>query len=118
MIGEPTVSITDSTSSSKCLVIASTMRVIARLRSAGVRRGHGPTSNARRAAAIAASTCAGLAAGIRQTTSSVAGLTVSRTSSPAPSCHWPSMKTLPWSNQWVAVTSSPPCTRMPNLYKL
>jgi len=52
---------------------ASQKRCSAAERSAGVSRGQGPSSNARRAAATAASTCAGEADGIVASSSSVAG---------------------------------------------
>jgi hypothetical protein len=71
------------------------MRSIARARSRGVLRGHGPSSNARRAAAIAFSTSATLASGAFPMISSVAGFGTAYSAPPAACVHAPSMSMRP-----------------------
>ena len=69
------------------------------IRSSGVIRGHGPWSNARRAAATAASMSAGLPSGTVATTCSECGLTTSMVSPVAGAAQPPSMKKV--SLSWV-----------------
>jgi hypothetical protein len=66
-------------------------RLIPSARSAGVMRGHGPSSKARRAAATARSMSAGVASGTRPMTSSVCGDTTSMVPLPEDSTHSPPM---------------------------
>ncbi len=70
------------------------IRAMTSARSAGAIRGHGPSSNARRAAATAASTSATLAAGTRAKTSSVCGETTPIVSAVAGATQSPPMKSL------------------------
>ena len=63
-------------------------------RSAGSIRGHGPSSNARRAAATALSMSAGLASGTRAMTSSVWGEVTSMVADVAGATHSPPMNSL------------------------
>ena len=73
-IGMPISSTWSRFSSSPCSLIRLTSRVKYFLRSLAVRRGQGPSSKARRAAATARSTSAVLAMAKLVTTSLVAGL--------------------------------------------
>ena len=88
---DPASRILRSTSCSRRRRNDSPIRSMIAPRSRGVIRGHGPSSNALRAAATARSTSAGVACGTVPITSSVAGLTTSRASSPLLSTHSPSM---------------------------
>ncbi len=71
--GAPISAVNEATMSSKRCSTSWRMRRSAAARSAASMRGHGPSSNARRAAATAASTSAGCASGTVAITSSVTG---------------------------------------------
>ena len=73
-------------------------------RSAGLMRGHGPRSNASRAAATALSMSAVVDTGTLPMTSSVAGETTSRVSEPVGATHLPPMK----NESYVCMCCCPP----------
>jgi hypothetical protein len=77
-IGMPISSTWSRFSSSPCSLIRLTSREKYFLRSLAVRRGHGPSSKARRAAATARSTSAAVPMAKLVTTSLVAGLSCSQ----------------------------------------
>ncbi len=78
--------------SSICAVIAAEIVAMMSARSAGAIRGHGPRSNASRAAATARSMSSMVDTGTRPITSSVAGDTTSSVSLPDGATHLPPMK--------------------------
>src|SRR5579884_3455483 len=83
-------------------------------RSAGGVEGHGPVSNALRAAATAASTSAAAASGTLPTYSPVAGQCTSMTAEVDGAVHVPPMNSLSYSVFWLSVMAPTLPTRTRN----
>lgn len=94
-IGEPFSAVISAAISADRLLYSSWKRVTVACRSSGVSRGHGPLSNASRAAATAASTSAAVACGTVPTSDWSCGEWTSMISEPAGATQWPPMKS--WS---------------------